>query len=184
VRLVPSARRLFVAASLAICMIPAFAATASARGCANADEAIAASGIAKARAAVLCLHNKVRRAHGLAPLQEDASLRRAARRHSAAMVRQHFFDHVEPSGRTLLARVSTAGYLSSAVSYTLGENIGWGQTVLSTPRAMVRAWMHSAGHRANILTPAFRDIGIGIVAGTPTGAADGGTFTTDFGKRS
>jgi uncharacterized protein YkwD len=45
---------------------------------------------------------------------------------------------------------------------------------------MVRGWMNSAGHRANILAPSFRLIGIGIAKGTPSGSA-GATYATDFG---
>ena len=41
--------------------------------------------------------------------------------------------------------------------------------------------MRSAGHRHNILSPRFRVIGIGIVRGAPVSAADGATYTTDFG---
>jgi uncharacterized protein YkwD len=47
---------------------------------------------------------------------------------------------------------------------------------------MVRAWMDSPGHRTNILNRRFRDIGIGIVVGTPSGPG-GATYTTDFGTR-
>jgi uncharacterized protein YkwD len=47
--------------------------------------------------------------------------------------------------------------------------------------------MSSSGHRRNILSSSFRDIGIGIVAGAPTDDGDedgaGATATTDFGKR-
>jgi uncharacterized protein YkwD len=54
--------------------------------------------------------------------------------------------------------------------------------VFGTPAAMVDAWMHSPGHRLNLLHRSFRDVGIGIVAGTPTGGG-GATYTTDFGVR-
>jgi uncharacterized protein YkwD len=47
-------------------------------------------------------------------------------------------------------------------------------------------WMHSAGHRANILNPQYRDIGIGAALGAPvevSGASNAATYTTDFGER-
>ena len=44
--------------------------------------------------------------------------------------------------------------------------------------------MHSAGHRANILSGSFREIGIGIAAGAPRpGGGSGGTYATEFGGR-
>ena len=48
---------------------------------------------------------------------------------------------------------------------------------------MMRAWMASTPHRANILTGRFREVGIGGVPGTPGSGAAGGTYTTVFGVR-
>jgi uncharacterized protein YkwD len=179
VRPVPSARRLLIAILLAVMAVPATAQAA----CRGADVPLSVSSLAQARHAVLCLHNNVRRTHGLRRLRENASLDRAARRHSRQMVRQGYFDHRSPAGSTLVSRARAAGYLRSAFAFTLGENIGWGEGELSTPRSMMRAWMLSPGHRANILRAGFRDLGIGLVAGTPVGTG-GGTFTSDFGARS
>ena len=177
-RPVPSARRLLLAAIAALLIVP----TAASAACRGADRPLSKGHLRQARAAVLCLHNIVRRAHGLHRLRLSATLTGAARRHTRQMVRQRYFQHTSPGGSTLLARARAAGYLRSAFSFSLGENIGWGEGSLSTPRAMMRAWMHSPGHRANILRPQFRDIGIGLVARTPVGTG-GGTFTTDFGRR-
>lgn len=49
----------------------------------------------------------------------------------------------------------------------------------------MRAWMRSPGHRANILSRTFREVGVGIAIGAPTtagGVLDAGTYTTDFGE--
>jgi uncharacterized protein YkwD len=181
VRLVPCARRLLLAAVAAVLVVFAVPAAAHA-GCRGADTQISGGSVKQARSAVLCLHNRIRRAHHLPRLHGDARLRRAATRHSHSMIRQRFFDHVAPGGSTLTTRVRTAGYLRRVLGYSLGENIGWGERGLSTPRAMVRAWMNSPGHRRNMLNGSFRDIGIGIAQGTPAGTP-GGTYTTDFGKR-
>jgi uncharacterized protein YkwD len=49
---------------------------------------------------------------------------------------------------------------------------------------MVKAWMHSAGHRENILNPDFRDLGVGVIWGTFSNRKGrGGMYTTDFGLR-
>ena len=58
--------------------------------------------------------------------------------------------------------------------------------MLATPRATVRAWMHSPDHRANLLDRRFADVGIGVAEGAPIalGAGElGGTYVTDFGRR-
>jgi uncharacterized protein YkwD len=175
---VPSARRLAVAAVAAVLLVPCTASAA----CRGANTPLSQATLEQARHAVLCLHNKVRRAHGLHRLRLSPSLSRAALRHSRQMVRESYFEHTSPGGSTLLSRARAAGYLRSAYRFTLGENIGWGEGYLSTPRSMVRAWMASPGHRANILHARFRDVGIGLVAATPQRTA-GGTFTTDFGAR-
>jgi uncharacterized protein YkwD len=135
------------------------------------------------RRATLCLLNTQRAAHGLSPLRLSSELSTAARRHSLAMVSKRFFSHTSPGGATFLDRIKATGYLSGARSWNVGENIAYGSGRLSTPRAITRAWMNSPGHRANILSSAFRAIGIGIVSGTPVGGG-GATYTTDFGRRS
>ena len=126
--------------------------------------------------------NAKRGRHDLRPLRLNRRLSTAARGHSLAMVRRHFFSHDSPSGATFVDRIRRTGYLSGAQSWSLGENIAYGSGRLSTPRAIARAWMNSPGHRANILSSSFREIGIGLVAGIPVGG-DGATYTTDFGRR-
>ena len=76
-------------------------------------------------------------------------------------------------------------YIHGGLSRWLyGENIAYGGGSYGTPRAIVRAWMHSPEHRQNILNPAFRQIGIGFARGSRRSRArDGSTFTTDFGMR-
>lgn len=95
------------------------------------------------------------------------------------MVRRRFFDHVSPSGSTMMARVCASAYPHRAGAYSIGENIAWGGGSLGTHRAIVRAWMRSAGHRANLLNPRFRDVGVGV----PPGCMAGGMHVTDFGAR-
>jgi hypothetical protein len=65
----------------------------------------------------------------------------------------------------------------------VGENIGWGQGPLSTPRAMVEAWMNSPGHRRNILADDYAEVGLGLALGTPESTTWGATYTTDFGHK-
>lgn len=151
--------------------------------CSASHAEVRASTIRRARDATLCLLNRVRARHGLAPLRLNAKLTRAARRHSRDMVRRRYFSHASLSGRSPFARMRATHYVPRDASWWLGENIGWGSGTLAEPIAMVRAWMHSPPHRANILSRHFRDIGIGIASGAPVGGG-GATYTTDFGRHS
>ena len=179
-RRVPSVAILLALAAL---LAPA---GAQAQGCANTRLRPTSANLAAVRSAVLCLHNAERARHGLPRLRENARLRSAASRHSARMVGSHFFDHTTPAGVTMAARIRGTGYTSGARAWALGENIAWGSGRLATAAQIQRSWMHSAGHRANILQRSFREIGIGIKTGVPvrlSASQSGATYTTDFGFR-
>ena len=170
----------------AACILAVGGAASAQAACAGAGAMPSSANAAKIRKATLCLLNVQRRAHGLENLHQNPRLRTAAAGYSRQMVRQGFFAHESPDGSTLQSRVTATHYLDGARAWGIGENIAWGTGELGTPRSIVRAWMHSPGHRANILNGTFRDIGIGIFPGAPIphgAAASGGTYTTDFGYR-
>jgi uncharacterized protein YkwD len=159
---------------------------AQAQGCAETNLKPTRANLEQVRSAVLCLHNQERARHGLSSLRENPKLRKAAGRHSANMVSARFFDHTSPGGATMVDRIRRTGYTSGARGWALGENIAWGSGRLATAAQIHRSWMHSAGHRANILMRSFREIGIGIETGLPvrlSAAQSGATYTTDFGYR-
>jgi len=175
-----------LASLLAALALPQAASAARSAACANAGSAPSSQNGTAIRRATLCLLNRERARHGLRGLRSNGRLRVAARRHSGHMARAKYFDHTSPAGRSMTDRVRRAGYLRGSGSWSLGENIAWGTGALATPRAIVRSWMGSPGHRANILAPGFREIGIGVASGAPVrvGASAGGaTYTTDFGVR-
>ena len=131
-------------------------------------------------AATLCLLNQERVDHGLKAFAQSSTLDGAADDYAADMVKRRFFDHVSPGGGTMMDRIKAAGWAPSG-SWSAGENIAWGSGSLATPAAVVNGWMHSAGHRDNILNGSFSQIGIGIAAGAPQGGIrGGGTYVTDF----
>jgi len=150
-------------------------------GCENADIAPTEGNENLARAAILCLLNQIRANRGLPLLKENARLRRAALAHSSDMVRRGFFEHTTPDGDTMVDRIRATRYASPRVGWALGENLGWGTGSLATPRAIMKAWMGSAGHRANVVKRTYREIGIGVVTGVPSDRGDGATYTADFG---
>jgi uncharacterized protein YkwD len=131
----------------------------------------------------LCMVNRARTRHGLAPVRRVATLRRAAAAYSHAMVAGGFFSHTGPDGSTPASRVRQAGYLRGASAWSVGETLAWGTGRLATPAAIVRAWMHSPGHRAILLDGRFRDVGIGVAVGAPGIAGPAATVTADFGAR-
>ena len=159
------------------------AATAARAGCAGAHVAPSAANLPVVRAAVLCLHNRARSAHGLPRLAAHAKLRSAAARHSADMVRAGYFAHTARGGADLADRILGTGYGRRA-SWSLGENIAYGRRGQASAAAIHRTWMTSPAHRANILRREFREVGIGIALGAPVGRrAHGATYTADFGVR-
>ena len=136
-----------------------------------------------ARNAVLCFLNRERRERGLSALRQDDKLERASQRHNEHMVEKKCFAHECPGEATLEQRLRSVNYLHGGLfRWAYGENIAWGEEHLSTPRSMVKAWMNSSGHRANILNPTFKEVGVGVTGRTPVGRSrKGGTYTTDFG---
>ena len=149
--------------------------------CANADIDPNPGNVEVVRAAILCLHNQLRADRGLPLLKENAKLRRAALGHSNDMVSRGYFEHTTPGGATMVDRITAARYVNPRVGWALGENLAWGTGSLATPRAIMRAWMDSPGHRAHVVKRAYREIGIGVVTGVPSDRGNGATYTADFG---
>ena len=172
------AQRLAVTSLLAL--TGAVAAPSVAAACSGADSSPSSLGEAGTARATLCLLNQERGSRGLRKLRSDARLRRAADKHAGDMVARRYFAHESKSGSTFVSRIKRTGWTRSRRSWTVGENIGYGSGSLATPRAMVRGWMNSAGHRANILARQFRLIGVGVANGSPMGGG-GTTYATDFG---
>ncbi len=115
---------------------------------------------------VLDLVNAERASHGCGPLKINALLSQAAERESRDMVQGHFFNHTEPDGTTPGDRVKGTGYIYQMI----GENI---EVNTEEPGDAVVTWMNSPGHRANILTCAFRETGIAMVRQTDDQPVDG-----------
>jgi uncharacterized protein YkwD len=113
--------------------------------------------------------NSVRTSHGLARLRVDVRLVRAARGHSADMLRRQYFAHGSVASRTL-----TAG----ARGPLFGETLAWGQGV--TAQWVVSKWLASPPHHAVLLRPGFRRVGLGIVFGTFAGRSGAAVVTANY----
>ncbi|MEV5595269.1 sigma-70 family RNA polymerase sigma factor [Streptomyces sp. NPDC052496] len=121
---------------------------------------------------VTSLVNAERAKQGCAPVRANEQLATAARRHSQDMNARNYFDHTSPDGKDPGDRITAAGYRWS----TYGENIARGQR---SADEVMKSWMNSPGHRANILNCDFKEIGIGT-----HDTSGGPTWTQVFGARS
>ncbi|OAB40601.1 hypothetical protein PMSD_01480 [Paenibacillus macquariensis subsp. defensor] len=110
---------------------------------------------------VFRLVNEERTSRGIAALTLNSTLTDLAVLKSRDMRDKNYFSHTSPTYGTPEEMLNRFGVKWRAY----GENIAAGQT---TPEEVMRVWMNSPGHRANILDPRFTDIGVGYVAGTAT----------------
>ena len=105
---------------------------------------------------VVRLVNIEREKNGLSPLTEDWELSRVARYKSQDMKDKGYFSHTSPTYGSPFQMMKSFG-----ITYkSAGENIAKGY---STPEMVVKGWMNSSGHRANILNKSFTHIGVGYV---------------------
>lgn len=108
---------------------------------------------------VIRLTNLERTSRGLPPLKRNGDLTDAARAHNLDMITNDFFSHTGSDGSSSSVRACREGFLPYGWgSCYVGENIAAGYT---TPADVVTGWMNSSGHRANILNPDYREIGLG-----------------------
>lgn len=103
---------------------------------------------------VVALINQERTKADLDPLKINSQLALAARQHTKSMANNDFFSHYGVNGSSPFERIENTGYEYSIAA----ENIAAGY---QTPETVVRAWMGSTGHRANILNSDITEIGVG-----------------------
>ncbi len=154
--------------------------------CPGSDVTPTADNLDQVNAAILCLVNAERHDNGgLPPLSSNPQLQQAAEGMGALMVKEQFFAHDTPEGKSLVDRVEPTGYIPNSGDWVVGENLAWGSGALSTPQAIVNGWMNSPGHKANILAPDYKDVGLAAVMGSPSPSQSGGTvYVNDFGAKS
>lgn len=105
--------------------------------------------------------NHEREMRGLQSLKWDQALSRAARKHAQLMAQQDVLSHRLPNEPDLAARAHEAGANFSQIR----ENIATGPLA----SAFHNGWMHSPGHRENLLDPDMDSVGIAIVDSASTG---------------
>jgi uncharacterized protein YkwD len=115
------------------------------------------AGLSPSEKALLQVMNETRAAHRLQPLKIDSRLEQAARSHTQDMLRRGYFDH-----GPFFERMERFGVQGRVI----GENIAWAPSRYSSvARVVVRMWLRSPEHRANLLRPGFRRVGVAALPG-------------------
>lgn len=131
--------------------------------------------------------NRVRATRGMKPLRPTPSLRTAARGHTKSMLDHGFFGHDSVDGTAFSERIKRYYGSRGWRSWTVGEALLASQARQTEASTIVAAWMDSPPHREIILSPTWRDIGIGAlyapVAPRAFGNAEAVAVTADFGAR-
>lgn len=121
------------------------------------------------------LVNKHRVSIGAVEMTSNTMLNKAAQRHSCYMAEYKVMSHTggpQASDRELIDRIANTGYHYQAA----GENVASGQT---TAKNVMKAWLNSPGHRRNIESTDFDEIGVGLRE-----SDNGGNYWTQvFGKQ-
>jgi uncharacterized protein YkwD len=143
--------------------------------------------IARLRSGLLAQVNAYRLAHRLGPLRVSPALTAAANAHSTQMARLGYFSHDSANGSSFSSRVATFYSPRGYRSWTVGENLLWGSPDVGAARAL-KLWLASPPHRANLLSPRWREIGLVAVHARSAPGVYGNAPTTivtaDFGTRS
>jgi uncharacterized protein YkwD len=111
----------------------------------------------EAEAQMLVLLNRARTENGLEPVTMDPTIRDVGRGYAVTMFQQGFFAHLGQDGSTPFDRMRAGGVQFRAA----GENLALAPTVQVAHEGL----MNSPGHRANILNPRYRRVGIGVADG-------------------
>jgi uncharacterized protein YkwD len=152
-------KRILVPLAAGVLMLPP-AASAGARN------------LSAAESSLLSAINATRTGRGLAPVRIDVRLARVARSYSAYMLQRNTFAHGNFAGRVRA---------SGARGPMFGEDLAWGTA--TTPQWIVGRWLASPAHRAVLLRPGFRRVGIGSATGTFQGYGGATVVTADFAGR-
>lgn len=141
----------------------------------------AAVSVTKDERAVIAAVNKERAKRGLHVVRANTPLMKAARAHARDMAHNSYFSHTGLNGASSAARVRSFGYgMAGCTAWRAGEVLARTTSTMAAldPQQVVAMWMQSPSHRRVLLTPAFRDVGVGIHS-----ADDWQYVALDLGRR-
>lgn len=153
---------------------------------ARSDAAGGTASLTTLEAAIVGELNATRVARGLRPLAISRGLHAAARAHSRAMLASGAFRHNSPDGTGFAERLRRFYPSRGFDSWSVGENLLFSTEELTAAQA-IAAWLDSPSHRRNMLSTAWRELGVGVwrAAAAPGDfqGADASVVTVDFGSR-
>jgi uncharacterized protein YkwD len=130
--------------------------------------------------------NVLRASHGLSQLRVSPSLTTAATVHSTSMAKKGYFSHNSANGSSFSQRLAYFYPARGYRSWSVGENLLWGSPDIGAVRAL-KLWLASPPHRANLLNPRWREVGLAAVHSTSAPGvyhnAPATIVTADFGAR-
>ena len=147
--------------------------------CAHQNDANAPAAVQEQ--AMRCMTNYARRHAHRAKLVDSEELDLSAEMKSRDIVRCDSFSHFA-CGRDFTFWMQHVGYLTASC-WRAGENIAWGSGSYGTVRSVFNAWMHSAGHRDNILSRSFDQFGVGLDIGGLDGYSNAHVWVQHFGDQ-
>ncbi len=160
---------------------------------AAASFAVSASGATRSETSLTSLNRQVlagvnayREQNHLHALRLSAELNRSASQHSFEMGADGYFAHNSASGQAFWQRIQQYYGSAHARYWAVGENLLWASPGVNAEHAM-QMWINSPEHRANLLSPRWREIGVSAVRVLSAPGIFHGTrvtiITTDFGVR-
>lgn len=108
--------------------------------------------------------NRDRQLNGLSPLQPHPLLMQVSQAHATDMLKRGFYDHVNPEGQNPSDRLKAAGGKTGAGENIMEHEQGVRSLTYGLLEDYQESWMHSDGHRQNLLKPDYQYFGFGIVA--------------------
>lgn len=179
--------RIVAVLGLCLAVLPA---TVSARPLGNrvsaGDASARVTQVPSLETQVLAEINRVRLSHGLGRLRLNSALARAALGHSQSMAELGFFRHEGYDGSAFWERIKPNYRPRPGATWSVGENLVWASPELSARKA-IDEWMNSPPHRENLLSPTWREVGLGAVRALAAPGVyqglDATILTADFGFR-
>jgi uncharacterized protein YkwD len=146
--------------------------------CVGADDPNASAGLQES--AMSCLINYARTQAGVGRLGEYNKLDGSSDNKAGDILRCNQFSH-EACSRDFTYWMRRSGYLN-AKCWWVGENLAWGTGSLGSARSIMQAWLHSAEHRANILSTNFTQYGLSLRVGGLSGNSNAHVWVNHFGR--
>ncbi len=149
--------------------------------CGGAKQTDTSVSTAEQEAVMRCMHNYARAKAGRSALASNSLLTSSSDAKTADMMRCGQFSHTA-CGRETLYHVKRVGYTSGGC-WGAAENIAWGSGSRGSVRSIMSRWLHSDGHRTNILNGRYREVGFGLRKGTFQGYSGAQVWTAHLGYR-